>query len=97
MKKCHGTAAGPNISTNASKHAGSDLHPVWIGWETFARNRPDESCTLACFQTRSVKPKPDTISQNYIGSGLVLYIIRDICGRTQLVAGRLYPARNQAQ
>ena len=37
IKKCHGTAAGPNISTNPSKHARSDLRPVQSGWEALAR------------------------------------------------------------
>ena len=46
---------------------------------------PDDSCTPACFRTGSVWPKPDTISQNEIGSGLVLYnVIQDVCGRMQL-------------
>ena len=45
---------------------------------------PDDSCTPACFRTGSVWPKPGTVSQNSIGSGLVLYnIIREVCGRTE--------------
>ena len=43
------------------KHAGSYSHLVWISWEALARSGPDDSCTLACFQTGSVRPKPDTI------------------------------------
>ena len=50
--------------TSPSKCAGSDSHLVQIGWEAEARSGPDDSCTLACFQTGSVWPKPDTISQN---------------------------------
>ena len=60
-------------------------YPVWIGWKALASSGPDDSCTLDCIRTGSVWPKPGTISQNQIGSGLVLYnIIRDVCGRTQL-------------
>ena len=67
-----------------SKHAGSDSHPVRIGWEALARSGPDDSCTLACFRTGSVWLKPATVSQNQIGSGLDLHkIIRAVCGRTQ--------------
>ena len=47
-----------------SKHAGSDLHPVRIGWGALARSGSDVSCTPACFRTGSVWPKRDTISQN---------------------------------
>ena len=53
----------------ASKHAGSNPHLIWIGWEALARSRLDDSCTLACFWTGSIWPKPDTLSQNQIGSG----------------------------
>ena len=37
-----------------SKHAGSDSHPVRIGWEALARSVPDDSYTPACFRTGSV-------------------------------------------
>ena len=30
--------------------------PAQIGWEALARSGPDDSCTLACFQTGSVWP-----------------------------------------
>ena len=63
----------------------SDSHPVRIGWEVLARSGQDDPCTLACFRTGSVWPKPDTVSQNQTGSGLVLHsFIRDVCGRTEL-------------
>ena len=40
---------------------------------------------LACFQTGSVWPKPDTVSQNQTDSSLVLHnVIQTICGRKQL-------------
>ena len=46
--------------------------------------QPDDSRTLACFQTRSIWSKPYVVNQNQIGSGLVLYnLIRAICGRMQ--------------
>ena len=39
----------------------------------------------ACFQTGSVWPKPDTVSQNQTDSSLVLHnVIQTICGRKQL-------------
>ena len=64
-----------------SKHSGSNYHLVRISWEALARSRPDDSCTLACFQTGSVWPKPDTINQNQIGSRLVLHnIIQEVYG-----------------
>ena len=67
-----------------SKHTGSDSHPVRIGWEALARSGPDDSRSPACFRTGSVWLKPDTVSQNQIGSGLDLHeIIRAVCGRTQ--------------
>ena len=56
-----------------SKHAGTDSHPGRIGWEALTRSGPDDCCTLACFRTGSVWPKPDTVSRNEIGSGLVLH------------------------
>ena len=34
--------------------AGCDLHPVQIGSEVLVRSRSGDSCTPACFQTRSV-------------------------------------------
>ena len=91
------------LLSSPSKHAGS--HPAQIAWDALARSGPDGSCTLACFRTGFVWPKPDTTSQNSIGPGLVLHnIIRDVCGRTEpnlkvakLVAGRLRPARNRAR
>ena len=48
------------------KHAGSDLHLIWIGLEALARSRPD-SATLTCFQTKSIWPKHDTVSPNQDG------------------------------
>ena len=67
-----------------SKHARSHSHPVRIGLEALARSRPNDSCTPACFWTGSIWPKHETISQNYIGSGLVLHnIIWNVCGRMQ--------------
>ena len=39
-----------------SKDATSDSHLIWIGSEALARSRPNDSCTLACFWTRSVWP-----------------------------------------
>ena len=45
-----------------------------------ARSKPDDSCTLACFQTSSVWPKPDAVSQNQIRSRLVLHnMIQAVC------------------
>ena len=67
-----------------SKHARSDLHLTEIGSEVLARSGLDDSCTLACFQIRSVWPKPDVISQNPIRSRLVLHnMIQAVCGRMQ--------------
>ena len=48
------------------KHAGSDLHLIWIGLEALARSRPD-SATLTCFQTKSIWSKHDTVSPNQDG------------------------------
>ena len=42
----------------------SDSHLGWIGWEALARIGPDDSFTLACFQTGSFWPNADTVSQN---------------------------------
>ena len=56
--------------------------PIRIGPEALARSGPDDSCTSACFRTGTVQPKPDAVSQNQIGSELVLYnLIRAVCGR----------------
>ena len=52
------------LPSSEGKHAGSDSHPVRIGWEALARSGPDDSCTPACFRTGSVWPKPDTVNQN---------------------------------
>ena len=38
--------------------------------EAWARSGPGDSCTLACFWTASALPKPDTVSQNWIGARL---------------------------
>ena len=68
-----------------SKHAGSNSHLIGISSEAVARSRPIDSCRSACFWTRSIWPKPDTVSQNQIGSGLVLHsMILAICRKTQL-------------
>ena len=46
------------------------------------RTRPDDFCTVACFQTRCIWPKPDQAIQ--IGCGLVLHkMIHAIFGRTE--------------
>ena len=64
------------------KHAGSDPHPIWIGLEVLAQSGPDDSCTLTCFRTGSLWPKPDIVSQNTTESGLVLHsMIWAVCGR----------------
>ena len=58
---------------------------IWLGSEALDRNGPDDSCTLSCFQTRFMWPKPDLVSQNRIRSGLFLYnMIWAACGRMQL-------------
>ena len=73
-----------HAKTHTSKHAGSDPHPIRIGSEALARSGPDHSCTMACFRTGSVGPKPDIVSQHPIGSVLVLHnMIRAVCGRMQ--------------
>ena len=67
-----------------SKHAGFNLHPIRISLEALARSGPDDSCTPACFWTRSVRPKPDTVSQHQTGASLVLHsMIQAVCGRMQ--------------
>ena len=82
-----------------SKLAGSDLHPIRIGLETLARSRLSDSCTPACFLTGSIGPKPDTISQNQIRSGLVVhnmvYLWKNATKSEsgKLVAGQLHSAR----
>ena len=67
------------------KHAGSDLRLIWISSEVLSRSGPSGFCTLACFHAGSVWLKPNTVSQNQIRSGLVLYnnMVQDICGRMQ--------------
>ena len=68
-----------------SKHTRSDSHPGRVSWKALARSGSDDSCTLACFRTGSVWPKPDTVSHKEIGSRLVSHnIIQDVCGRTRL-------------
>ena len=68
-----------------SKHPGSDSHLMGISSEAMARSRPIESCRPACFWTRSVWPKPDTVSQNQTGSRLILHkVIQAVCWRMQL-------------
>ena len=59
---------------------------------------PNDSCTPACFQTRSVWPNPDQAIQ--IGSGSVLHdMIHAFFGKTELKrmrevkSGIYYPAR----
>ena len=43
-------------------------------------SKSDDSCTLACFQTSSVWPKPHARSQNQIRSRLVLHsVIQAFC------------------
>ena len=46
---------------------------IQISLEALAKSWPDDSCTPACSRTGSVLPKPDTISQKQIRSGLVLH------------------------
>ena len=61
-----------------------DSHPIRVCLEALARSGPDDSRAPACFRSGSDWSKPDTVSQNQIGSGLVLYnMIRSVCGRTQ--------------
>ena len=60
------------------------LPPIRIGWEVLARSGADESCTPACFRTRSIWPQPDSVRRNQIGSGLVLLsTMQAVCGITQ--------------
>ena len=47
--------------------------PIRAGSEVLARGRLDDSCTPACFQTRSIWPQNLTVLQTQIGSGLVLH------------------------
>ena len=63
-----------------SKQTGSASHLTWTSLEALAQSRPPDSCTPASFRTRSVWPKTDTVSQNQIGSGLVLQMIWAVCG-----------------
>ena len=42
------------------EHARSDSQPIWISAETLSKSGPDDSCTLACFQTGSVWLKPNS-------------------------------------
>ena len=66
------------------RYAVSMLDPIRIGSKALARGGQNESCMPACLWIRSTWPQPDTVSQNQIGSRLVLYnIIQDICGRTE--------------
>ena len=75
---------------------------IWICSEALARSGPSDSCMPACFQIRSVWPKPDTVSQNQIRSWLVLHnmTLHDHLWknttkseRWKLVAGWLHSAR----
>ena len=95
-----------SFTHSPSNHAGFDSHPVRIGWEALARSGPDDYCTMACFRTGSVWPKPDTISQNYvirIRAGFAQYYLGRLWKNEtesesgKLVAGRLRPARNRAR
>ena len=55
-------------------------YPIHIQSRLAGKHWP-ETGTPACFRTGYVWPKPDTVSQNQIGSGLVfLNMIRAICG-----------------
>ena len=84
-----------------SKQSGSGTHPIQIGSEVMAGSGPDDSCTAAYFWMGCVWPKPDTVSQNQIGFGLVLHnMVWAVCETMQpslkvgkLVAGRLCSAR----
>ena len=87
-----------------SKHAGSNSHLVRIGWEVLARSRPDDFCTPACFQTRSMWPKPDSQPElNWISAGFAQYYPGCLWKNGtafeswKLVAGQLHPARNWAR
>ena len=88
MEDCHtfpAVAEWKNVPINMPDQ-------IRLGSEALARSGPDNCCTPALFRTGSVWPKPDTVSHNQIGSGLVLHnVIRAVC-RTEyksrnLVAG----------
>ena len=55
---------------------------------------PDDSCTPACFRTRSAWPKPDTVSQNQIKSGPVLHNMGTSLGeRNRIEYGKVIAGR----
>ena len=88
--------------SSPSKHAGSDSHnnPDRIRLEKLASSGPDDSFTLACFQTGSIWPIPGTVNQNQIGPGLVLNSMSQVVWKNatesesvKLVAGWLRSPR----
>ena len=80
------------------KHARSNPHPS-ISLEALARSGPDDSCTLACFQTGSVWAKPDTARTQLDPGWFCTVWSRPAteCERGNLEAGQLHSARNGAQ
>ena len=85
------------VQHRPSEPAGSDLHPVWIAREGF-----NESCTLACFSTRSIWPNKTSHSlpeQNQIWAGISQYDLGHLWKNAtesengKLVAGQLHSAR----
>ena len=84
-----------------SKHDRASLHLIWILLlEPAQKSWPDDSCTVACFQTRSVWPKSDQSSQTKLDPGWFCTIWSRLsleewnqirCGK--LVVGQLQSAR----
>ena len=88
----------PYLIYQPSIQPGSGTHPIQTGSEVMASSGPDDSCTAAYFWMECVWPKPDTVSQNQIGLGLVLHnMVRAVCATKsksgKLVAGQLRSAR----
>ena len=78
----------PFSETLPSKHARSHLHLIWIVLAALDRGRPEDSCTPACFQTRSIWQKSDIQPEsNRIQAGFAQYDLGclSVCERMQLI------------
>ena len=58
------TVPFPLAVTQPSKHAGSDLHPIWIGSEALARSRPDDSCNNKNWLASRLDPFGQNLTQS---------------------------------
>ena len=83
------------VISTLSKHTRFDLHSIQISLEVLARSRPNGTCTLACFWTRSIWPETENLTQSAKTKSDPCHLNATESKSGKLVAGRLRSARTR--